>query len=141
MKSNKYDIAQNKVTELSADMNKLEALFQIQENFTKLIGEKPAGFTTLQEKHARMKDMILSIMAECGEVLDEKQNGIQWKPWRKFNKPKDLKAHREYVMEELIDMLHFIIEAMLVWSMTSEEVFEQYLKKMRTNIERQRGNY
>jgi dimeric dUTPase (all-alpha-NTP-PPase superfamily) len=68
---------------------------------------------------------------EVKEVGEE----IRWKFWSKS------KSDISKIQEELVDVLHFWISLVLVSGMDARTVFQVYLKKNQTNIERQNQGY
>lgn len=79
------------------------------------------------------KDMVLAIHCELTEIMD----GVNWKPWKKTRKDTDL----EYLYLEFTDVLHFILEIMIMWGMDADMIAGYYLKKMGENHKRQDRGY
>ena len=121
--------------------DRLQELFDMQSSFMNMVHSEP--FVEQQVNATQMKNMMLAIMLEAGEVLDEKQGGVQWKPWRKFRELDAFEQakHKAYVKEELIDLFHFILEAMLLQGINADELMKEYKRKMQINIERQQHGY
>lgn len=76
----------------------------------------------------------LASIAEVVEMLQE----FQWKPWSK-----NLGAikNRDALVDELVDVLHFIGNILISFKVSDEELNAAYLKKMRVNEIRQAQGY
>jgi dUTPase len=87
--------------------------------------------------HGKSRDdyvnaMALALMVEVGEALQE----ISWKPWASgqwFN--------REAYLEELIDVLHFWMNLVLVATDRPTELLAAYQAKVEVNVKRQADGY
>jgi len=65
--------------------------------------------------------MIHAIIKELSELSD----GYACFPWSKSKE-----IDREYLLEEITDILHFVLELYIIWGVTNiEEVEELYFKK------------
>jgi len=72
--------------------------------------------------------MIHAIIKELSELSD----GYSCFPW---SKPKNI--NKKYMLEEITDIFHFVLELYIIWGVTTfEEVFDLYLKKRSKNINR-----
>jgi dimeric dUTPase (all-alpha-NTP-PPase superfamily) len=70
--------------------------------------------------------MIHAIVKELSELSD----GYACFPWSK-----PVEIDREYILEEITDVLHFLLELYILWGVTSmEEVEELYMKKRNKNL-------
>jgi hypothetical protein len=78
--------------------------------------------------------MLNAAIQELAESIQTLKN---WKPWKATEMPSDA-AHFK---EEMVDGLHFYIEACLFAGMTAEELHSIYFKKHAVNIKRQETNY
>lgn len=77
--------------------------------------------------------LCVAIMHETAE-LDRLTN---WKWWKRNTK--QFEEHE--AREELIDIIHFVIQAAIELGMTPEEIMKQYMSKSNVNVERQRNGY
>ena len=81
------------------------------------------------------------------DELREIEDLLPWKHWSKAQMGE--KEHPECTPEErlnhlrleLIDVIHFIVEALIFTGLSSEDVYQLYLKKNLVNIERQEKAY
>lgn len=128
--------------------NKLEKMCELQKELMKRLnvvafdpGFRDERQIVRQEEHPNMmplvesqtRNMLHAITCEIGEISDE----INWKPWKKTIKDVDL----DKLYTELIDVQHFILEIMLMWGMTAEDIFNYYEAKMIINHKRQDHGY
>jgi len=109
-------------------MDKLDVIFHMQNKFDSdliknrgLEGVKPEEWLKMQ---------TLAVISELSELLTE----VNFKWWKN---PKEIDMSA--VKEELIDILHFFVGMCLRTGMTSEELYEIYLKKNEENFKRQYG--
>ncbi|MCA9091176.1 MAG: dUTPase [Planctomycetaceae bacterium] len=72
--------------------------------------------------------------AMCSE-LNELQSDLLWKWWSKD------RIDLQNIRVELIDILHFLISAMISAGLTPERVFEIYQQKHAVNFNRQNSGY
>lgn len=120
-------------------IDKLEHLIRMQ---LRLQHEFGFNFDTMpqEERIAYIRDQHQAVTMEMSEVLDE----VDWKPWT--NNSQRL-IHRDEYVTELIDVLHFWINMVLVVSgeMSSteiaDEIFTRYALKNRVNVQRQADGY
>lgn len=106
--------------------NKFEQLWQIQLEFNDKFFQKKLGKKTselsLEEKVAWTKNHLLSIVKETMEVLDEIPN---WKEHRNENSEFILSN----LLEEIIDVNKFSVGLAQLWDMSSDQYYEEYIRK------------
>lgn len=78
--------------------------------------------------------MITAAIQELAESIQVMKN---WKDWKLSEIPTDV----EHFKEEMVDALHFFIEALVFSGVTPEELYELYFKKHKVNQFRQKTNY
>lgn len=107
-------------------MDKLGYLLERQQQLAEMMSNRE------WYKKASTNDKLLlftdAILDECSEAKD----GLNWKKW-KSDKPLDL----EYLKEEYIDMLHFLLDIFNVLGMNEYEIVERYDAKHNENVARQ----
>tara|TARA_B100001250_G_scaffold297942_1_gene259422 strand:- start:4041 stop:4478 length:438 start_codon:yes stop_codon:yes gene_type:complete len=69
------------------------------------------------------------------EELHELDDELLWKWWSKDN------VDMQNIRVELIDILHFLVSAMMCAGLTAEKVFDIYQQKHAVNIKRQDSDY
>lgn len=99
-------------------------------DYTTLHADDPDALRTLIEY---LRWNMLAIDDELAEV----RKAISWKPWQ-HDKPY---ADRREVVKECVDVLHFVANIICAVGGTTDELNEEYLKKMQLNAERQRKGY
>lgn len=85
-----------------------------------------------RERDEYVQAMALALTIEVGEVLQE----ISWKPWATGQW-----FHRQAFLVELIDVLHFWTNLVLVATDDPNEVIDIYLRKAEINASRQAHGY
>lgn len=109
-------------------MDKLDTIFTMQKSLNDEI-------TTLRHLEDVTPDqwqqkLTLAMLSEMAEALE----GTDFK-WWKNKKPKD----PDYLKEEIVDMLHFLVSMALRAGMDAEELYARYLAKNKENFDRQHG--
>lgn len=113
------------------EIDKLDRIFRLQKEFaSKFIDLKNAS-EKRREEHS--KDLILAILSESAEVLAE----MNWKHWSIKRK----KVNSQKILEELADILHFLVELALVWGSDAKEFHDIYVDKNQINFLRQLEGY
>ena len=112
----------------SPDM--LELMLSQQKKLIKKIEDTKNPIPEIMEK--RFFDTMGCAMHECIEARDT----TNWKTWKK-SKPWNIEESKE----ELIDVLHFIIQGSIDLGMDAKEVSGEFTRKHKINIERQNNNY
>ena len=70
--------------------------------------------------------IIHAIIKELSELSD----GYQCFPWSK-----PVEVDREYILDEINDLQHFVLELYIIWGVTSmNEVSKRYLEKRNKNL-------
>jgi hypothetical protein len=87
-----------------------------------------------REGNVLIKDMIEACMQELAEAVQTMKN---WKPWKMTEMPSDA----DHWKEEMIDALHFYVEAMQLAGVTPDEMHDLYFKKKEVNEFRQDSKY
>ena len=81
-----------------------------------------------------IKDMIDAAIQELAESVQTLKN---WKA----RKQTEMQSDVEHWKEEMVDALHFYVEALLLAGVTSEELYNLYFKKNKVNQFRQKSQY
>jgi len=106
---------------------KIPLYIKLSDKFTKTTSPSHRDVTrTLQE-------FLACISSECEEIRE----WTHWKSWKKYKDPIDL----DEIRLEFIDILHFVLEAMIYLGMKPEDVYRYYVSKMRENQDRQKRGY
>lgn len=78
----------------------------------------------------------LALQLECAELIEE----FCWKPW-KHDSDGTPRAGRTKVIDEAVDVLHFLAHLLTSVRCTDEELSERYLRKCEINRQRQADGY
>lgn len=98
---------------------------------TKSYGVDPSTLEG-EDRRRYIVDMSIALADELHEALNE----TGWKPWatsQHFN--------RGAYLDELIDVLHFLVNLMLVANTNATEITGRYLEKNARNAARQQAGY
>ena len=87
---------------------------------------------TEEERAQYIRDMSLALTDELHEALNE----VGWKPWATSRH-----INRQAYLGELIDVLHFWANLVLVTNTNEEELVEMYFAKADKNVKRQLAGY
>lgn len=113
---------------MAAAMDKLETIFTMQKALNDdIVRIRHLEDITDDQWHQKLTLAMLSEMAEALEGTDFK--------WWKNKKEKD----PDYLKDEIVDMLHFLVSMALRAGMDADEMFERYLNKNKENFDRQHG--
>lgn len=110
------------------NLDKLDVIFKLQESLDSDI-IKNRNLENITKEEWIQKE-VLAIISELSELLNE----VNFKWWKN---PKEV--NYQNVKEELVDVLHFFISSCLKAGMTSEELYDLYIKKNEENFKRQYG--
>ena len=109
-------------------MDALETIFQLQKDLARVTSSSRYP----QRKEARVSSLATAIVHEAIEL----QNLTNWKWWKKSKE-----FDKALAKEEIVDILHFVVQASIELGMTPTEILDEYRKKNRINIERQEKGY
>lgn len=82
-------------------------------------------------------DKVEASVCKCVRRLFQLTNTLKNRSWAKTEVPVD----RGHFQDELADAMAFFFEILILSTMSPDELFEIYLKKMKVNEFRQRSNY
>ena len=109
-------------------MDKLDSIFAMQAALNKeIVALRHLENVTPDEWQQKL---TLAMLSEMAEALD----GTDWK-WWKNKKPKD----PDYLKNEIVDMLHFLVSMALRSGMDADEIYARYMAKNKENFDRQHG--
>jgi dimeric dUTPase (all-alpha-NTP-PPase superfamily) len=114
-----------------SNVDMLSEIFRKQELFQLALKYDVTKMTD-KERVEYIKWNSIAMFDEICESLRE----TPWKPWKKKQS-----LNIERYREELIDLLHFFVNACLVSGMTADDLFDKYCTKMKENIDRQMMKY
>ena len=112
--------------------NMLDEMMDLQTRFVKKFFD-PYGMSE-KDRVRWTKELMVCLMAEMSETL----NWTCWKHWKNYHGKKNNDLEIQY---ELVDMLHFLMDLMILWKMDVRTVFSMYVQKSRENFRRQKEEY
>lgn len=112
-----------------SDINKI---FEMQHDLQAKISENCPCSMTTDESIEFIRNNVLAATAELHEALDE----TGWKPWATSRH-----INRDAFKSELVDVLKFYMNLMIVTEITWEEIIEGFHKKHKVNFERLVNGY
>ncbi len=107
--------------------DKLDVLFEMQAGLDAYIREKRELNFTRSEWVCKKAQ---ALMVELAEVVEE----AHYKWWKN-----DSEIDEAKLKEEIVDVLHFFLGMCIDSGMSSDELFEIYMKKNKENYDRQNG--
>lgn len=119
--------------------DKLDDIFKNQYDLQKYLGtfEKFNSSEAMRQQY--INQMILAIHEEAVEIMKESAYKnpdyvpFGWKKGQEFNKDK--------FKEEIVDIIHFIVNLCISVNMTSDELYNRYMKKNQENYKRKDKGY
>lgn len=69
----------------------------------------------------------------CLQELAELQDSFPWKHWREQDKP----VNEVMIREEIIDLLHFVLDLAIIWFEDPNDLFMTFMSKNDENFRRQ----
>lgn len=111
--------------------DKLEEIFRLQDQLNQRIGMH-ADRLTEEEKVKWVLNYTRAMSQEMAELVDS----VPWKWWAKYQA-----FDQQNARVEVVDLFHFLISIAQVLGMSSEDVYQAYLKKNQVNHQRQDSGY
>jgi dimeric dUTPase (all-alpha-NTP-PPase superfamily) len=91
----------------------------------------PRGDDNFEHWINYIREQTLAAFVELGEFISE----LKWKPWGKLKKFPTI-SERQHAVEEIVDVLHFVANALHALGVTDSELDREYLRKMQINRDR-----
>lgn len=112
-------------------MDKLEAIFSMQEGLNKRIGVDTTSMSE-EERIEWVLKYTRALQQETAELIDS----VPWKWWARYQKFDEQNAR-----VEVVDLFHFLISIAQVLGMSAEDVHRAYTEKNAVNHSRQDSGY
>ena len=119
---NNYVFKKNNLKDISGNDLSMQTIIEAVKNGEIMVNDLPNKWLVNYSK---------AIKEELLELDDE----LLWKWWSKDS------IDMQNIRVELIDILHFLVSAMMCSGLTAEKVFDIYKQKHSINIKRQDTNY
>jgi dUTPase. len=114
-------------------MDRLESIMKMQKEYIDMLASKRGVFNGEYTREEMLNMLCTAMIQEVCEL----QNLTNWKWWKISKKELDVAKARE----ELIDIMHFLIHAMIVMGMDADTVHEEYKRKNEINRKRLYDGY
>ena len=112
-------------------MDKLENIFELQEQLNKRIGVDMSEMND-DERSKWILNYVRAMQQELAELTDS----VPWKWWAKYQE-----FDKQNAKVEIVDLFHFLISLAQVMGMDAGDIHDAYLKKNKVNHERQNSGY
>lgn len=109
-------------------------IFNQKVNFSDEVWEGSEKNLHTKEGNYLIRDMLNAASQEIGESIQVMKN---WKSWKQTEMPTDV----NHFKEEIADVVHFLIEAMIFAGIGPDEIFDLYFRKHAVNEFRQESKY
>ena len=119
---NDYVFKKNNLKNKSGDVLNMQAIITAVKNEDMMVNDLP-------------NKCLVNYSKAMKEELSELDEELLWKWWSKDE------IDMQNIRVELIDILHFLISAMMCAGLTAEKVFDIYQQKHAVNIKRQDMDY
>ena len=119
---NDYVFKKNNLKNKSGDSLNMQTIITAVKNGDMMVNDLPNKW-------------LLNYSKAIKEELSELDEELLWKWWSKDE------INMQNIRVELIDILHFLISAMMCAGLTAEKVFDIYQQKHAVNLKRQDMNY
>lgn len=130
------DIKKNINLELKSD--KLDMMYEHQQDLQTKLGVYEKIISPI-EKQQYINQMILALHEEAVEIMRETAYKnpdyvpFGWKKGQEFN--------NENFQDEIIDIIHFVLNLAIISGMTSDDMFYKYIHKNKINHQRKDNGY
>jgi dimeric dUTPase (all-alpha-NTP-PPase superfamily) len=111
--------------------DKFAELFRMQQSLNDRIGVHTRGMP--EEEQTRW---VLNYTRAMTQEIAELTDSVPWKWWAKYQK-----FDAQNARVEVVDLFHFLISLAQVLGMSSDDVFDAYVKKNEVNFKRQEAGY
>ncbi|MFW6310815.1 MAG: dUTPase [Nanoarchaeota archaeon] len=111
-------------------VDKLDEIVKKQKELMERVVEERGHNWLKENKNKMLKHHILALSDETAEL----QREINWKWW-----VNDKEIDEEACKEELIDMIHFNLQALILLGCDANEIYNIYMGKNKENHKRQNG--
>ena len=120
--------------------DKLKEMWDQQENFMKLLQEK-RGFPSfpVDPTSKSGQKFLKGITHECMHELFEANQALKNSKDHRETDISDF--NREHYVEELVDALHYFFEIAILSGVSMDELFNAYINKGNTNVQRIENGY
>ena len=126
-----FDLRHGKACSNLQGMDKLEEIFELQNQLNKRIGVNTDNMSE-EEQTKGVLNYTRAMQQEMAELIDS----VPWKWWAKYQN-----FDKQNARVEVVDLFHFLISLGQVLGMTADDVHQAYIKKNEVNHQRQDTGY
>ncbi len=119
---NNYVFSSNKLSNNSGNTLSMADIFEAVNNNQLMVNDLPNRW-------------LVNYSKAMQEELNELDDDLLWKWWSKD------RIDIQNIRVELIDILHFLVSAMICAGLTADKVFDVYQQKHSINLDRQNSGY
>ena len=120
-------------TEDDAMMDRIARMYAHQVEHRRAYLERPEYAAEVPTKEARVRMLHTALCREASEYLDL----FNWKPWKLKKKEFD----KASALDEIADIVHFVLELAIEGGISADEIVEAYFAKSQVNTIRRQSGY
>ena len=91
-------------------------------------------------RHGALVNQIKGNLEAIHNEAEEIRDWLPWKHWKKYSEAENA-IDLEEMRLEYIDLLHFVVEGLLLLGLGPDEIHRYYVSKSEENIRRQKEEY
>lgn len=129
---------------MSSTTDMLENIVDLQTQFAKRFHSKfikGSQKEIIDEGSAAPRAASQMIQANLAAITNEVEEIRDWLPWKHWKTYKGFDIELEEIRLEYIDLLHFVVEGMILLGMDGQDIHRYYVSKMKENLRRQKEGY
>jgi len=127
------------ITQNKQKIDKLDEIFHHQKELQTKLGIYEKIGQSDEMKQQYINQMILALHEEAVEIMRE--TAYKNPEYMPFGWKKGQEFKEEKFKEEIIDIIHFVMNLCIISGMNPEEIYNRYLNKNKENFKRQDENY
>ena len=118
--------------------DKLDIMFKLQKHLQSKLGIYNK-IKTKADKQSYINQMILALHEEAVEIMRE--TSYKNPKYVKFGWKIGQKGNNENFKNEIVDILHFVLNLVIISGMNTDELFNRYIGKNKENERRKNNGY
>lgn len=116
---------------VESPISRAETVWLLQEMFEKIFIPKD----TTSDRTAMTQDTLASMTSEIEEI----RRLLPWKHWKKYSPSEQISLPA--IREEIVDLFHFFVNLCIIWEISWDSLYRNYLIKRETNRKRLRNQF
>lgn len=110
--------------------------------FLKMNSQNPIVDKSGEFSHPLTAKAVASMLQKnLACISNEVEEIREWLPWKHWKNYEGFEVDLDELRFEYIDLLHFVMEGMILLGMDAFEIHRYYVSKMEENLRRQREEY